>query len=460
MKSKTTPKTPAPKNKVKSPAKKSTYVLDTCVLISDPQAYKSFRQSDVVIPITVLDELDKLKMGAAEVSRNARLCIRYLDELCAKGELHIGIDLENGINLRVDTSATPNSLGSDAKMDNKILTCAMNLGQMVPAKNVILVSKDINLRIRGRSYGLKVQDYSKTAGKTEELYSGLATITNEDVGYALHDKEWYDLKGTKLNESLFPNQCVHVLDNAGNSMGLARKIESKSEVRLKKISDRKVWGLDSKSKEQALALDMLMDTKIPLVTLVGKAGTGKTLISLAAALELVLSQKKYSKIVLLKPMNPTDKNQELGFLPGDKQLKLQENYASYFDAFEYLFTNGKNAGTDWQRTLDMYMERGQVQMEALAFLRGRTLSNAVVILDEAQSLPPKMIKTVLTRLGANSKMIVLGDPMQRDSDLDFDNNALTVTVETEKFKTSNLTGHLVLTKTERGPLAELVADIL
>jgi PhoH-like ATPase len=436
---------------------RTVYILDTCVLISDPKAFQKYPNQDIVIPITVLDELDKLKQSHSEASKNARIAIRNLDALCQLGQIHKGVTLEDGTTVKIDTFVYDNNFGSDAKMDDKILACALAISKNRKTKPTTLVSRDINLRVRANAFNIAAEDYERTSGNTEELYSGFTDISNEKLGYALLDNNWADAKNFKEVHSLLPNQCVHVTNSDGGGMALARKIETKNEIRLKKLSDRKVWGLESKSKEQAMALDLLMDTKVPMVTLVGKAGTGKSLLAVAAAMELVLEQKKYDKILLFKPVNPIDKNQELGFLPGTLEDKLSESYASYFDAFEYLFSNGKK-NADWQRSLEIFMEKGIINMEGLAFLRGRSFANSIIILDELQNLPTKMLLTILSRCSQNTKIVLLGDLEQIDSNIAFDENALYTAVES--FKHSELTGHITLTKCERSALAELAIKTL
>lgn len=433
---------------------RKTYILDTCVLVYDPQAYKSFPGHDVVIPINVLDELDKLKNFPNDAGKNARLCIRALDELCEQGEIHKGIKIDNDILLKIDTSTYVNNFGPDSYIDNKILACAFNIGKSVkPKKHAVLVSRDINLRIRARAYNIKSENYEKDKMQFSDLYVGHRELDLEVLGTRLTESTFVETKEFKTIKHLLPNECVAV-DTLEGKQVLARRIGTG----LRRITSKKSWKIEPKSKEQAMALDLLSDTKVPLVSLIGKAGTGKTLITLAAALDLVLEQKKYNKIVLLKPMNPTDKEQELGFLPGDKKLKLLENYASYFDAFEHLFSDGKRQGREWEKTLDMFMDKGVIQMEALAFLRGRSFNNCIIILDEAQNISSKLMKTVLTRVSSTSKIILLGDLEQVDAALHYDDNGLMNAIQS--FKESELSGHITLVKTERGDLAELAAKLL
>lgn len=435
-------------------AKPCLFVLDTCVLISNPLAFEDFPGSEVVIPITVLDELDHLKTQNTVAGKQARIAIRNLDKICQQGEISKGIKLENGSLLKVDTSSYQLVEGQGPVMDNRILACALKLQKEKKKMEIVLVSLDINMRIRGESFGLKTQSYTKEANTTDELYSGLLEKTDIKVGTALAEQNMLDLKSVKWASELSENQFVHLKGEGGRSLAIGRRVGNK----LKKIHDsRKVWGLEPRSLEQACALNLLLDPTLPLVSLVGVAGTGKTTLALAAALEQVLEKKQYARIVLYKPMQVVE-GQDIGYLPGSILEKLSGAYQSYMDSFEFLL--GRNSkGQPWMPKLEMYMEKGIIQMEAMAFLRGKNFGvPTLVICDECQNFSVKTAKTLLTRLGENSKIVMLGDYEQSDTNLDYSNSALTNVIE--KFKSYDIAGHMTLTKCERGALATLAGEIL
>lgn len=437
-------------------AKPSLFVLDTCVLVSDPKSFETFPESEVVIPITVLDELDHLKTQGSVAGKNARAAIRNLDQICSQGDISQGIKLPNGTLLSVDTSAYP-ELQMESKvpeMDNRILACAIQIKKNRKKVDVILVSEDINMRVRGQAFGLKVQGYSKKDQTTEDLYSGLIELVDEDAGIILNEINWIDAKDFKWINDLSPNQCVHLSDESGRGLCLARKIGNK----LKKITtEKKPWGLEAKSKEQAVLFDLICDPKINLVTSIGSAGTGKSLCALACGLELVLDKKQYNKLIIYKSTDPVGR--ELGFLPGGLEDKIKFNFLSVMDSFEYLFSNGRK-NQRWEDSLDLYIQKGLIQMEPVTFLRGRSINNALIIVDECQNFSTNNeLRTLLTRVGHDTKCILLGDIQQVDNkNNDAINNGLTQVIEA--FKESSLAGHISLFKCERSKLAEESCKLL
>lgn len=438
-------------------AKPSLFCLDTCVLINDPKSFEAFPDSEVIIPITVLDELDHLKTQSNVAGKNARAAIRNLDEICSQGEISKGIKLPNGTILSVDTSAySLQEFQTEAnvpEMDNRILACALNAKKNKKKFEVVLVSEDINMRVRGQAFGLKVQGYSKKDRTTEDLYSGLVEIVDEDAGFILNETNWIDVKDFKWIGDLSPNQCVHLSDETGRGLCLGQKVGNK----IKKISPVKVWGLEAKSKEQSCAMSLLMNNKIPLVSLVGKAGTGKSTLAIAAALELILEKKQFQKLVLYKPLEIVG-GKDIGYLPGDKMDKLAGPYSSFYDSFEFLFSNGRRGG-NWMDTLDSFMERGVIQMEPITYLRGKNFGvPTIIIADEFQNTDIATAKTLLTRSGINTRVFMMGDYNQIDGKNDNENNALLNIIN--KFKNEELAAHISLTKGERSPLADLSANLL
>lgn len=423
------------------------FVIDTSVLVYDPNALKNFKNCTVVLSIAVLKELDKLKVGSEEKARNARIFIRKLSEIIKEGEISKGIQLPNKLNLIVDVHKT-NKFGDESYGDNIILGCLDNQKTLYPNDELILVSRDIQLKVIAESFQFKSQDYENDKIEDiDSIYSGFKQIKNKELYNDIQQNKIVQLD--EYNLKLYPNQFVQI-DSLKKSL-LARE----SDGKLKLCEPPPMWGLEYRNKEQVLLADLLLDNKLPLVTAIGIAGSGKTLLSLACALELVLEKKKYSKVILYKSIEPVGK--DIGYLPGDLTEKLSGYTAAYFDNLEFLMSS-KSKG-DAKAKLAMYFEKGIIEINATTFARGRSLSNTLVILDEVQNMSKHEIKTMLTRAGENSKFVLLGDVAQIDSpNLDSTSNGLTYVIE--KFKKSKLAGHITLTKGERSALATEAADIL
>lgn len=429
------------------------YVLDTSVLAHDPSAFKSFTNNTVLLPITVLDELDKLKKLPNETGKNARVAIKSLDEISKQGEIFKGIKIENGITLKIDISAY--SLGNvDPNYgDNKILACASKIKEKFPKSKVILVAKDINLRVRAKAFGLQAEDYEKDKLFKDDLYSGFRTIKNQDAGILLFDKGELDVDQVPGLEEVLPNEFVLLIgnDNKGISSGRVKNGQ------LKIVRDKMPWNLKLKNKEQLFASDLILDPKIPLVSVVGKAGSGKTLISMACAFDLVLEKKLYDRLIIYRPIQII--GHDIGFLPGSEQEKLAPYYAPISDAISFLLSDRSKKKDGWKDQLHQYLDNGTIQQEAITYIRGRSIANSLILLDEAQNLSREEIKALITRVGAGSKLIINGDISQIDNSyLDATNNGLTYVVE--KFKESELSGHITLSKGERSSLATLASEIL
>lgn len=428
------------------------YIIDTSVLVYDPNGYKSFSGNNVVIPISVLDELDKLKNLPNEAGKNARVCIRALDAICSNGEIHKGIQIDNDILLKIDTTNNPDTFGPGSYIDNKILACAYNIKKDQALVPTILVSKDINLRIRARAFDLKAEDYEKDKIPVSDLFSGNRTVENEEVGELLLQKG--QLEDYRLYDDLhelLPNECVHFVNSTGDGVSIGRRVGDKVKV----IQDKNPWGLDLRNKEQAFAVDLLCDPRISLVTLIGKAGTGKTLVAVASGLEMVLERKFFNKLIIYRPIQPV--GNDLGFLPGTLEEKLAPWMFAISDSFEFLFET--KSGNKWKTMFDMYQEKGKIQMEAITYVRGRSIPNAFIIVDECQNLSKEEVKTILTRASSGTKIVLTGDIEQIDNSyLDATNNGLSYVVE--KFKDSDLAGHITFSKGERSALASKAAEIL
>jgi PhoH-like ATPase len=440
---------------------RKVYVLDTSALITDPQCFKNiqFKNTDVVIPIAVLNELDNLKKGFSGAAKNARVAIRKIDEVSDLGDISTGILLDHDILLKVDTAwldlTEPqyNGLGSATYGDTQILACLIDNWNNHPTKDVSLISNDINLRIKAKSRSISAESYEKENISVNELYTGLQTVVNEEAGEMLLQEGWinpvvYDLK-LFMHEGI----CFQTFD--GTTIATGRKVANNKVKLIKKYYP---WGLSPRNEEQTFLIDMLMDPGIDLVSTLGLAGSGKTLCVLAAALELVINKRQYDKLIIYRPIQPV--GSDIGFLPGTITEKLEPWFASIMDNLEVLFTNNdKKGSSDWKRDLEMFQKKGKIEMECLTYIRGRTLPRVLVIFDECQSLSTEEVKTLLTRMGDNSKIVLTGDNQQIDrSDLDAVNNGLVYVIE--KFKESELSGHVTLFKGERSRLATKATELL
>lgn len=432
-----------------------TYVLDTSTLIYDPSAYKHFPHSDVIIPIAVLNELDKLKKQAAEVGKNARVAIRLLDDICELGDISIGILLDDDIMLRIDAThrdmsdAAYAGFGDPTYADTQILACAYAL-KCEPDSDVSLVSNDINLRVKAKSRSIDSEKHDEGRYSLSDLYPGFQVITHEDAGVALQQDGKIDPRC--FNIQLNPNECVLFQADNGDGICMGRKVAPDC---VKLVRKNYPWNIASRNKEQTFAIDLIMDRNIDLVTLIGKAGTGKSLIVLATALELVLNKKEYDKFIIYRPIQPV--GNDIGYLPGTMEEKLAPWFTAIMDNFEMLFAT-KNGG-DWRRNLEMYQKNGRIEMEAITYIRGRSIPNAIILVDECQNLTKEDVKTILTRAGEGTKIILTGDIEQIDNSLlDATSNGLTHVIE--KFKDSELAGHITFTQGERSKLATRAAEIL
>ena len=432
---------------------KNRYVLDTSVLIFDPCAWKHFPDSEIVIPIAVLGELDKLKKSPGEVSKNARACIRLLDEISSEGDVSTGITLEDDILLMIDstyidlTQAPYNTLGDPNYGDTQILACAMDHQTHRP---VVLVSNDINLRVKAKSRGMTAISHDDKRHSLSDLYSGTQIVDHEVAGMDLLKLGSIDPRNYGLSLNL--NEFIFFEDSQLNGISMGRKV-AEDKVRL--IRRASPWNISSRNKEQSFAIDLIMDKNVDLVTLIGRAGSGKTLIALASALELVCQRKEYEKLIVYRPIQPV--GNDIGYLPGTMEEKLAPWFQAIMDNFEILFSN--KHGNNWQQDLEMYQKKGRIEMEAITYIRGRSIPNAIILIDEAQNLTKEEVKTVLTRAGENTKIILTGDLDQIDSNfLDATSNGLVHVIE--RFRDSGLAGHVSFVQGERSRLATLAAEIL
>ena len=435
---------------------KKIYVLDTNVLLSDFNALYAFKSNDVVIPLKVLEEIDKHKKRQDGVGANARQVIRELDKLREKGSLAEGVKLggKKGT-LRVKNFGDyklPNDMSMEDP-DNQILATVFNVVYGSDrAEKVTLVSQDINVRVKADALGLLAEDYTtnQIVERAEEVYTGFAQHLVDD---ALIDR-FYAGEKLSLEEKdikLHPNQYVMLVSNANEKKTALAKFKNYNHP-LSKVKEYKegIWDVRPKNKEQQFAFDLLMDQDVKIVSLVGRAGCGKTLIALAAGLKQILDDRTYKKLIVSRPVQPMGR--DIGFLPGTLEEKMMPWIAPIQDNLEFLMGDDKEH-------MKLLQEQGTIEIEALTFIRGRSISNAFIIIDEAQNLTMHELKTIITRVGEGTKIILTGDIDQIDSAfLDATNNGLTYAVE--KFKPYELAGHVSLLKGERSAVASLAAQVL
>lgn len=445
---------------------KKQFVLDTNVLLHNSNCIFDFDNNDLILPIEVIDELDHFKREADEKGRNARQIIRSLDELRTKGRLGDGVPLNNGGTLRVlvqDTSGENiKGLAPDI-MDNKILRAAYFLCKNGNSKGeggnkVIFVSKDINARIKADAVGLDVMDYEKQKVNFDEIYTGCRTIpVAADVIADLFRKEVTELPD---GLQLYPNEFVTLEDKTNPKHTAIGKYLSETG-KIVPLFHQKAQprGIKTRNREQQFALELLLCDEIKLVTLMGSAGTGKTLLALAAGISKVVEERLYTRLLISRPIIPFGK--DIGFLPGDKEDKMKNWMQPIYDNLRLLVSANSN-GEDVEGKVDRLMQsRGgnTIEVEALTYIRGRSIPKQYMIIDEAQNLTPHEVKTIISRAGEDTKIILTGDPYQIDSPyLDASSNGLSYVVE--RMKGQKLFGHITMTKSERSDLASLAASLL
>jgi PhoH-like ATPase len=435
---------------------RKNFVLDTNVLLHDPNALFHFKDNVVLIPIYVIEEIDGFKKELSELGRNARTVGRLLDELRAGGRIAEGVPLPNGGTLRVGFTAKqlPPEVTNSHKQDNRILALAIDVRDSNPGQPTILVTKDINLRIRADALGLHVEDYDPGEVDISELYSGVTELEVDGAKIASFYQNGYLAVETSR---FYPNQYALLKDAGGTSTALGRINSALGRVEaIRKFKQEGVWGIRPRNKEQHFALDVLLDDSVKLVTLVGKAGTGKTLLALAAGLHKVMEEKIYQRLLVARPIFPMGR--DIGYLPGTMEEKLSPWMQPIFDNVDFLLgltRADRQNGRGHHELVDL----GVLQIEPLTYIRGRSIPNQWIVIDEAQNLTPHEVKTIITRVGEGTKIVFTGDPYQIDHPyIDSANNGLTYVVN--KFKEQKIAGHLTLQKGERSELAELAANLL
>jgi PhoH-like ATPase len=437
---------------------KKNYILDTNVLLHDPESLVRFDDNHVLLPIEVIEEIDRFKRESSELGQNARAVSRMLDGLRASGSLSEGVKLPNGGELRIVLHK--NGVGKNGEaffttdsVDNRILTLAANVKKAQPKAQTILVSKDINLRIKADAIGLLAEDYENDRVLIKDLYTGMIelTVSSEKMAQFRSNGE-LELNGGK---QYFPNEYCTLMDEANPKRAALAKVDH-SGAKLVQIVDCRegVWGIKPRNREQHFGFDALLDDRIKLVSLMGKAGTGKTLLAMAAGLKRTVMDREFRRLVVARPTISMGK--ELGFLPGSLEEKLAPWMQPIHDALEML--GDLNMGHEHRRSGDL-MRSGVIVVEALSYIRGRSIANQFMIIDEAQNLTPLEVKTIVTRVGTGTKIVFTGDPYQIDNPyVDSSSNGFNYVVS--KFRGEAIAAHIEFQKGERSELAELAANIL
>ena len=429
-----------------------TFVLDTNVLLHDPESITKFPKSKIVIPLTVLEELDKMKRLHNELGKNARAVFRFLDALAIQGEgdLHNGVKMENDSTIRIyilPKKDHHHELNLDIQ-DNRIIMAGYYLQQN--GETVVFVSKDFAARIKAEVLGIEAEDYENLKYSYDKIYRGLRQLE-----VMKHDIDLFYKDGSIgiSEDSWEPNEyCVMTSPENASAVG---KYDKKSKQVVSLLKSTQLWGIKPRNVEQKCAVDLLLRDDIKLVTLIGPAGTGKTLLALACALRKVFDEGDYHRILISRPVIPLGR--DIGYLPGTKEEKLFHWMQPIYDNLEFLCESTN--GSDPSETLHWVMESKKIEMEAVTYIRGRTLPKMFFIIDEAQNLTPHEVKTIISRAGEGTKVVLTGDPTQIDNPyLDKDSNGLTYTVG--RFRGHAIFGHMFLEKTERSELAALAIETL
>ncbi|MCM3594459.1 PhoH family protein [Metabacillus idriensis] len=438
------------------------YVLDTNVLLQDPNSIFSFEENEVVIPAVVLEEVDSKKRYMDEIGRNARHVSKLIDSLRLIGKLHEKIPLPSGGFLRIELNHRSfhelQEIFIEKTNDNRILAVAKNLSieeeTTENGRPVILVSKDTLVRVKADAIGLLAEDFlSDRVVEIDRIYTGFLDlyISGDDLNRFYEKNEL--ILSEVTNHPFYPNQFVIMKNALGGSASAIGCVDKTGKKVKRLVFDHDhIWGIRPRNVQQTMAMELLLRNDMPLVTLIGKAGTGKTLLALAAGLMQTEDLGTFKKLLVARPIVPVGK--DIGYLPGEKQEKLRPWMQPIYDNLEYLF-NAKKPGE-----LDAILAgMGSIEVEALTYIRGRSIPEQFIIIDEAQNLTKHEVKTILTRVGEKSKIVLMGDPEQIDHPyLDEYNNGLTYVVE--KFKDQYIAGHVRLVKGERSGLAQLAADLL
>jgi len=432
------------------------FILDTNVLLFDPHSIFSFNSNTVFIPLVVIEELDRFKKDQSENGRNARSFSRIVDKFRERGHLSDGVKLDNGGTLIISVDRPVKDAHKYVfdlnHNDNLILSTALNLKE--EGKKTVLVSKDINLRLKADVLGVESEDFGTQKGNIDELYSGRKVIELKNTALKKFEKERF-LDVGELGEEPYPNEYITLADDLNPNYCFYGRFSKAKRGIVPLISMREgIWGIHPKNLEQKFAIDALLNDEVKLVSLVGKAGTGKTILALAAGLEMTISKEKYARLLVSRPIQPM--GNDLGFLPGDVGEKLAPWMQPIFDNMDFLF--GRKRG-DHSSSYEELINQGLLHVEPLTYIRGRSIPDQYMIVDEAQNLSPHEVKTIITRAGESTKIVLTGDCEQIDSPyLDSVNNGLAYCVE--RLKGEALISHATLISGERSPLSEIASELL
>lgn len=445
---------------------KKNLIIDTNVFLSDSECFEKFENNDLFVPIKVLEELDKHKTRQDSVGFHARQAIKRFDALRASGSLSKGVKLGKGLGTlrfvkaeELVTEELPQGL-SHKSSDNLILAAALAIKAENPKRKCIVVSQDVNMRVIADALGLLTEDYisSQVVSSRDVIYEGFTKFLVDDfMVEEFYDKEdvWlYEEDAAEQGIVLFPNQFVMLVSVENEKKTAIARFENwNTPVKpLSNFGENSIWGVSPRNKEQKCGMDLLLNDDIPFVSLIGRAGSGKTLMAMLAGLEQVLGAEKgrYNRIIVSRPVQPLGK--DIGFLPGTMEEKMAPWMKPIFDNMQFIM--GKD-----RTMLDMYIDKGVIEIDAITYIRGRSISNAYVIIDEAQNLTAHEVKTILTRVGENTKIVLTGDIEQIDNVYTNEtSNGLTYAIE--KFKESTLSGHITFKKGERSKLATEASKLL
>ena len=438
------------------------FVLDTNVLLHDANAFSGFADNRVVIPIYVIEELDQFKKDLSELGRNARQVSRALDKLRKQGDLITGVKLPGGGDLRVafTDKKLPERFSNTHAMDNSILATALELQEAEPDTKCVFVTMDTNLRIRAEAVGVQSRDYDRDHIDISELYKGWFETTVDDALIdAIYEDGHIDLADVIADrkQEVFENEYVLLrgVERSSKTALCRCEVQGDRLMHLPRLRDG-IWGIRARNKEQHFALDALTRDEVKLVTLVGKAGTGKTLLAIAAGLSRTTDAEAYHRMLVSRPIFPLGR--DIGYLPGSVEEKLNPWMQPIYDNVELLLNLNRENRRD-SRGYHELVDLGIIQIEPLTYIRGRSIPHQYLIVDEAQNLTPHEVKTIVTRAGEGTKVVLTGDPYQIDNPyVDSVNNGLTYVVS--RFKNQGLAAHITLEKGERSELAEAAANLL
>ena len=431
------------------------YILDTNVLLHDPNSILNFKDNSVIIPIEVLEEIDRFKRESTELGQNARMVSRMLDGFRAQGHLAEGVNLPNGgrLQILVGKQAAKEPAALRNSVDTRIVAVALNVRDRNRGIPTILVTKDINLRIKADALGLAAEDYETDRVLLKDLYSGMCEkMVPPEKMIAFRANGELEIGNGRVN---YPNEYCTLADETNPKRTALSKVDATGKKLVPIIDCREgVWGIKPRNREQHFALDALLDDRIKLVTLMGKAGTGKTLLAMAAGLKKTVLDREFRRLVVARPT--VAMGRELGFLPGTLEEKLTPWMQPIHDALELL--GDLNMGHEHRRSNDL-IRSGLVVVEALSYIRGRSIAGQYMVIDEAQNLTPLEVKTIVTRVGEGTKIVFTGDPYQIDNPyVDSSSNGFNFVVS--KFREQAIAAHIEMQKGERSELAEIAANLL